>query len=79
MSLQIGKLGIIIKRRTLAKSLVLILLMVIIYLFISHYNSSSYDDNFRPNRAINWNSYLADCGRAVPVDQARLHFKKRYF
>ncbi|CDW76028.1 UNKNOWN [Stylonychia lemnae] len=80
LSLSIGKFGIIIKRRTLVKSFVFLLLSSFIFYIFKHYYIDPLNDydHFQFDENITWSSYLTDCGRHVQLEQARQHFYKRY-
>eukprot|EP00347_Sterkiella_histriomuscorum_P023465 403334541 len=76
----IGKFGIIIKRRTLAKTL-LFLVMSFVAFYLFKFNFLNHDrifNNYKVDTTISWNSFLTDCGKQLPIEQAREHFFRRY-
>lgn len=77
--MKIGKFGILVKRRTLIKSSIIITLVTWVYYIISSYSLSStpslqhlHIDN------IKWTDFLRDCGKDAPMEKSFRNFEKHY-
>jgi predicted RND superfamily exporter protein len=69
--LQIGKFGVLIKRRTLAQGLAAIVLGLGVYYSILWSYSGVQHATYHVDKSIHWATFIKDCGKGVPLDAAR--------
>ena len=68
MSLQIGKFGILIKRRTLAQGLVAIALCILSYYVILYVSPFDPHSSYQVDENLKWASFIKECGKRVPAE-----------
>jgi len=79
LTLQIGNFGVLIKRRTLVKSLVFILVSSLCYYLALSSSSSDPHDGYQIDPKITWPSFIEDCGKRVSYDTARRNYERMYY